>query len=74
MKKAFITGVTDKNGLYLAERLLSKKYETYGLIRRATRFNGERIAHLNRCYEDQNKGLLPHYEETIDTTSLLPRI
>ena len=33
-KKALITGITGQDGSYLAELLLSKGYEVYGLIRR----------------------------------------
>ena len=33
MKRALITGITGQDGLYLAELLLSKGYEVYGLIR-----------------------------------------
>ncbi|WP_010203450.1 GDP-mannose 4,6-dehydratase [Salinibacterium sp. PAMC 21357] len=33
MKRAFITGITGQDGLYLAELLLSKGYKVYGLIR-----------------------------------------
>lgn len=33
MPRAFITGITGQDGLYLAELLLSKGYEVYGLIR-----------------------------------------
>ena len=33
MKKAFITGITGQDGLYLSELLLAKGYEVYGLIR-----------------------------------------
>lgn len=33
MKKALITGITGQDGLYLAELLLSKGYEVFGLIR-----------------------------------------
>ena len=32
-KSALITGITGQDGLYLAEFLLSKNYEVYGLIR-----------------------------------------
>lgn len=34
MKSAFITGITGQDGSYLAELLLSKGYEVYGLVRR----------------------------------------
>lgn len=33
MKRALITGITGQDGMYLAELLLSKNYEVYGLIR-----------------------------------------
>ena len=33
-KKAFITGITGQDGAYLAELLLNKDYEVYGLVRR----------------------------------------
>lgn len=33
MKRAFITGITGQDGLYLAELLLSKGYKVYGLMR-----------------------------------------
>jgi GDPmannose 4,6-dehydratase len=46
MKKAFITGITGQDGSYLAELLLSKGYEVWGLIRRSSSFNTGRIDHL----------------------------
>ena len=49
MKKALVTGITGQDGSYLAELLLDKGYEVYGLIRRASTFNTQRIDHL---YED----------------------
>ena len=33
-KKALITGITGQDGSYLAELLLSKKYEVHGIVRR----------------------------------------
>src|SRR3974390_3449265 len=51
-KKALITGITGQDGSYLAELLLSKGYEIYGLIRRASTFNTDRIDHL---YIDPHK-------------------
>ena len=33
MKKAFVTGITGQDGLYLSELLIGKGYEVYGLIR-----------------------------------------
>ena len=42
-KKALITGITGQDGSYLAELLLSKGYEVYGIIRRSSSFNTGRI-------------------------------
>src|SRR5690242_18328450 len=44
--RALITGVTGQDGSYLAELLLEKGYEVYGMTRRASTENLERIAHL----------------------------
>ena len=46
MKKALITGITGQEGSYLTELLLDKGYEVYGLVRRSSSFNTERIDHL----------------------------
>lgn len=46
MKKAFITGITGQDGSYLAELLLDKGYEVYGLNRRTSTQNYERINHI----------------------------
>ena len=45
-KRALITGVTGQDGSYLAEFLLEKGYEVYGMIRRSSVDYRERIAHL----------------------------
>ena len=44
--RALITGVTGQDGSYLAELLLEKGYEVFGMTRRASTENVERIAHL----------------------------
>lgn len=46
MKKALITGITGQDGSYLAELLLKKGYKVYGLTRRTSTINNERIAHI----------------------------
>lgn len=46
MKKALITGITGQDGSYLAEFLLEKDYEVYGLIRRSSVHTTSRIDHL----------------------------
>ena len=49
MKRALITGVTGQDGSYLAELLLDKGYEVYGIVRRSSSFNTGRI---DAIYQD----------------------
>ena len=46
MKKALITGITGQDGSYLAEFLLEKGYEVYGIYRRVSITNMGRIEHI----------------------------
>jgi len=46
MKRALITGITGQDGSYLAELLLEKGYGVYGMVRRASTENFERIEHI----------------------------
>jgi len=46
VKKALITGITGQDGSYLAESLLEKDYEVYGMVRRSSTINYERISHI----------------------------
>jgi len=46
MKSALITGITGQDGSYLAELLLEKGYDVYGLIRRLSTPNISRIEHI----------------------------
>jgi GDPmannose 4,6-dehydratase len=45
-RKAFITGITGQDGSYLAEILLEKEYEVYGMVRRSSSFNTARVDHI----------------------------
>jgi GDPmannose 4,6-dehydratase len=45
-RRALITGITGQDGSYLAELLLDKGYEVFGMTRRASTENVERIAHI----------------------------
>jgi GDPmannose 4,6-dehydratase len=45
-RRVLITGITGQDGSYLAELLLEKDYEVFGVIRRSSTENVERIAHL----------------------------
>ena len=46
MKRALITGITGQDGSYLAELLLDKGYEVWGMVRRSSTNPMERIAHI----------------------------
>lgn len=46
MKRAFVTGITGQDGSYLAELLLEKGYEVYGMIRRGSVDTKERLNFL----------------------------
>ena len=46
MPKALITGITGQDGSYLAEFLLAKGYEVFGLVRRTSHHSFERIEHV----------------------------
>jgi len=46
MMKALITGITGQDGSYLADFLLEKGYEVYGMVRRSSTENFERISHI----------------------------
>lgn len=44
--KALITGITGQDGSYLAEFLLSKGYEVFGMVRRSSTEKFDRINHI----------------------------
>jgi GDPmannose 4,6-dehydratase len=47
-KRALITGIAGQDGSYLAEILLDKGYEVFGLVRRSSSLNRSRIDHLTQ--------------------------
>lgn len=70
-KRALITGITGQDGSYLAELLLEKGYEVYGLIRRGSTNTTGRIAHLleRRAAEDIHLHLI--YGDMTDSLNLV---
>lgn len=70
MKKALITGITGQDGSYLAELLLKKGYEVYGIIRRSSSFNTERLDHLYRDPHERDVRLKLIYGDLNDSSSL----
>jgi len=69
MKKVLITGVTGQDGSYLAELLLKKGYQVWGVIRRSSSFHTGRIDHL---YKDphQHPSLRLVYGDLTDGSNL----
>ena len=66
MKVALITGITGQDGSYLAELLLEKDYDVWGIIRRSSSINTGRIDHLYH-----NKRLILKYGDLSDGPNLL---
>jgi GDPmannose 4,6-dehydratase len=65
-KRALITGITGQDGSYLAELLLDKGYEVYGIIRRASTFNTHRIDHIYQDPHQKNLKLQLLYGDLSD--------
>ena len=65
-KKAFITGINGQDGSYLAEYLLEKDYEVYGIVRRNSiaEHQESRIDHLI------GNGVETEYGDLLDVSSL----
>src|SRR3989338_2829087 len=63
-KRALITGITGQDGSYLAEFLLGKNYEVYGLIRRSSSFN--RISKTIKPDEVYNLGAQSHVKVSFE--------
>jgi len=66
MKVAFITGVNGQDGSYLSELLLEKNYKVWGLLRKTSDFNTDRIEHLYN-----NKNFILKYGDMTDSNNLL---
>ena len=70
MKKALITGITGQDGSYLAELLLEKGYEVYGVIRRSSSFNTGRIDHIYQDPHERGARLKLIFGDLNDSSSL----
>jgi GDPmannose 4,6-dehydratase len=69
-KRALITGITGQDGSFLAEMLLEKGYEVYGMIRRSSLFNTDRIDHLYQDPHEPGTRLRLIYGDLNDSSSL----
>ncbi|MFO8058600.1 MAG: GDP-mannose 4,6-dehydratase [bacterium] len=70
MKRAFITGITGQDGSYLAELLLEKGYEVWGLVRRSSSVNTGRLDHLLTEAQGKAGALKLVYGDLSDSLSL----
>ncbi|MCP9493215.1 MAG: GDP-mannose 4,6-dehydratase [Pyrinomonadaceae bacterium MAG19_C2-C3] len=69
-KRALITGITGQDGSFLSELLLEKGYEVYGIIRRSSSFNTDRIDHLYQDPHEPGTRLRLVYGDLNDSSSL----
>ena len=72
--RALITGITGQDGSYLAELLLTKKYQVHGLVRRSSSFNRARLEHLFHEDEAKKPALFLHYGDMTDAGVLMKLI
>jgi len=66
MNIALITGICGQDGSYLAELLLEKNYIVYGIIRRSSSINTDRIDHIFK-----HQSLILKYGDLSDGSCLL---
>lgn len=69
-KKAFITGISGQDGSYLAELLLAREYEVYGIVRRASTFHTTRLDHIIFGQDTRKERLFLHYGDMTDSSNL----
>ena len=69
-KRALITGITGQDGSFLTEFLLDKEYEVFGIVRRSSSFNTERIDHLYQDPHEPDTRLRMFYGDLNDSSSL----
>lgn len=69
-KTALISGITGQDGSFLTELLLEKGYNVYGIIRRSSSFNTDRIDHLYQDPHEEGTRLRLLYGDLNDSSSL----
>jgi len=72
MARALITGITGQDGSYLAEFLLAKGYQVYGLVRRTSHHSFERIEHLLDRITIMTADLLDQHSLTVVVQDVRP--
>jgi GDPmannose 4,6-dehydratase len=68
--RILITGITGQDGSYLAELLLDQGHEVFGLKRRTSLFNTQRIDHIYKDSHLMGKGLRLLHGDMSDASSI----
>ena len=71
MKTALITGITGQDGSYLARLLLEKGYKVFGVKRRSSSINTERIDDIYEDIHVPHARLTLFYGDMTDATNLI---
>ena len=69
-KVALIFGVTGQDGSYLVEFLLKKNYTVYGIKRRSSSANTQRIDHIFDSIDFKNNNFFIEYGDVTDSSSI----
>ncbi len=69
-RRALITGITGQDGSYLAELLIGKGYDVWGMIRRSSSFNTARIDHIYQDPHEKDVRLRLCYGDLNDASSI----
>lgn len=71
LKTALITGITGQDGSYLARLLLAKGYRVFGVKRRSSSLNTQRIDDIYEDIHASDPRLILHYGDMTDATNLI---
>ena len=71
MKKALITGITGQDGYYLTKLLLKKGYQVYGIKRRTSLINTQRIDEFFNDKKLHDKKFTLFHGDMTDSTNLV---
>ena len=71
MKKALITGITGQDGYYLTKFLLRKNYQVYGIKRRTSLINTQRIDEFFNNKDLHDKKFTLYHGDMTDSSSLI---
>ena len=71
MRTALITGITGQDGSYLTRLLIKKGYHVFGIKRRSSSFNTQRIEDIYEDIHVESPNLTLFYGDMTDATNLI---